>query len=422
MKIFYTCCLLLSAWSAWAQSPLTHEEALEDYRIFRAVLEQSHPSMYEFVSAEEWQQSFQATEAALAEGVSDVELYRQLCGLADQVHDGHLQVFGPPSLDIAAQYFPLIVKVIDDRLFVDAEGPQVALGSELLAINGHPVAEILPRLYKYAPTDGLHRSRTLSEIDLKFGVFWSYEFGSDSTFEVVAKAPARKVDTFQLPAEPFEKVRYRNAERASYGARFHGFKDPLVYFKERINPQEPFVYHIDSLDAAVLVVNSFGIPVRAFKSQLVGIFKQLKKQKTRHLIVDVRQNEGGFRPNVVHLFSFLARESFRQRDSCWVKTLDLPHPEAITRTFLNPDTFLVQAFGEYQMGDRWLRGGDEMEAIMKPHKYAFRGKIQLLTSGRSFSAASTLAYQAKAANHLQIVGEETGGGYVFHHGDFPVYY
>jgi C-terminal processing protease CtpA/Prc len=48
--------------------------------------------------------------------------------------------------------------------------------------------------------------------------------------------------------------------------------------------------------------------------------------------------------------------------------------------------------------------------------------VYVLIGGKTFSAGSAFALNAKNDPKITLVGEETGGGYYFHTGQFPLLY
>ena len=59
---------------------------------------------------------------------------------------------------------------------------------------------------------------------------------------------------------------------------------------------------------------------------------------------------------------------------------------------------------------------------MKPFRKPFKGNVFVLIGGRTFSAGSAFALNAKNDANITLIGEEAGGGYYFHTGQYPVLY
>jgi C-terminal processing protease CtpA/Prc len=215
----------------------------------------------------------------------------------------------------------------------------------------------------------------------------------------------------------------RNAHRNSYFAAYHNQTDKKEHFRQTINQKLPYVSFIDSIKTAILTVNSFGIDPKEFKSQLIDIFEEIDDEDTEHLIIDVRQNNGGYRANAIHLFSFIAKEEFKQRVSEHVVTSVLPESEYTQHTLSGYERFLKKYFpSSMEVNGHKTLTTDHAAPMMKPHDDVFEGNIYVITGGRTFSAGSAFALSAKNTDYITVVGEETGGGYYFHTGQFPVLY
>lgn len=414
--------MFLFPFTLYGQETLTEEQLQEDFVIFKNVLTKGHPSLYEYTAKKEWENQFAKFEKELNQPQSDVNFFKILNSLANNAKDGHLRLFAPPTFNPSEFYFPLILKIIDGDFYTDTGDFDIPVGSNIVSVNGLTGQELINVMFKYAPSDGNNLTYRYREIELRFGLFYVYEFGITKEYVVEYAAPDGKTIKKTLPGENFEKIKLRNANRNSYFSNYHQSKDKFNHFKTFIGQNEPFVYYLDSSKTAVLTVNSFGLEIIPFKSKLIELFKEINSKKVENLIIDVRQNEGGFRPNAINLFSFITQSSFKQRNSESVNTLNIPEKAFVTRTVLDPTVFLVNRFKPYQKDGYWKIKEDGAENLMKPDKNRFKGKVFVLTGGKTFSAGAEFALNAKNDSQITLVGEETGGGYYFHTGEFPVYY
>ncbi|WP_438424326.1 S41 family peptidase [Aquimarina macrocephali] len=394
----------------------------EDFRIFENILKKGHPSLYEYIDQDSLEYVFKVVKESLTTTDSDIKLYQNMLEVTDKIKDGHLLFFAPNTIKTDQYYFPLILKLINTEFYTDTDDFDIPIGSKINQINGHQAHEILHRLKKYVSSDGYNLTRKYREIELKFGLYFAYEYGVEKKFSIDYTAPDGTETNKVLPAESFVTVRLRNAKRNSYFAKYHKQENGFDYFDTFINNKSPFVYYKEDLNTAVLVVNSFRGDIRIFKSNLIKIFKEINKKKISNLVVDVRQNDGGFRSNAVHLFSFITNNLFKQITSEYVASLAIPERKYVTRTYLSEKHFLKDKFYNHPIYDGWKLVFDDMEAIMVPDKDRFRGNVYVLAGGTTFSAGSTFALNVKNDPNIILIGEETGGGYHFSNGEFPVYY
>lgn len=405
------------------QKQLNSVKATEDFTIFENILSKGHPGLYEYISKDSLTNLIAAQKNRIDDSINDINLYKSLATITSALGDGHLQLFAPNTLKTQNYYFPLILKIINTEFYTDTDDFSIPVGSKIDRINGIPSATILQKLKKFVSSDGYNITRKYRDIELKFGLYFAYEYGITKNFDITYRSPGSDdVKTISLAAEPFIKVRLRNAKRNSYFHSFHKAKDTIQYFEKRISNKSPYVYYPKDLKTAVIVVNSFRGDVKIFKSNLIKIFKEINKKRAEHLIIDVRNNDGGYRPNAIHLFNFITETKFKQRTKEFVVTLQIPEKDYIIQTFGDENLFLKAKFQQHPVIDGWEIKFDELETIMVPEKHRFKGKVYVLTSGTTFSAGTEFALDAKNDPKITILGEETGGGYYQHVGQFPVYY
>lgn len=394
------------------QRDLSQEQVLEDYAILKEVLTTGHPSLYEYTSESAWDSLFALVERERLPTIqTDNDFYKEITELTDYVRDGHLIVMRP-QLAAIPKLFPLWIQILNEQLYTDTDDFGIPVGSEILSIDGISGKELRRRLMKYAPSDGMNTSKKDRQLEREFGILHFYEFGATATYQVEYKTPSGEEGTTTLESQSFESIGRRFTQRNSYAAI------------PTLGKQEPFVYFIDSLNTAVLTINSFGVPQEQFRSSLKAIFKTIKQQKAEHLIIDIRQNEGGYPENSNFTFSYIAKEPFIQPESQHVITSSLPQSQH-SRELINGYTY--ESFFEtyFQQGvteeNRWSMYAPDNEATMLPMKKGFAGQVYVLIGGKTFSAGSTFALNCKN-QAIPLYGEETGGGYYLHTGGYPVIY
>lgn len=420
-RIGYIVSFILLSTSLFAQKKITSTKANEDFKIFQNILKQGHPGLYDYIDEVVFDSLVNSTLGAFSEDITDIDLFKKMQHITHQVKDGHLLLFAPNTVKSTQYYFPVIIKIIQSNFYVDTDDFEIPIGSKITHINEVPTFTILEALKKYAPSDGHNLTRKYRDIELKFGLFYIYEYGLQKEYTINYLEPNGTEKVITLPADSFVNVKHRNINRNSYFSTYHNAEDKVAFFSKHINNKEPFVYYKKDLKTAVLVVNSFGVDISAFRARLIQLFKGINKKKIKHLIIDIRQNDGGFRPNSVHLFSFVTNKLFRQRTSTFVSSLEIPEKSYVTRTFGEKE-FLKDKFYHHPTPDGWKLDFDDLETMMIPDKNRFKGKTYVLASGTTFSAGSALALLAKNDPDILLVGEETGGGYYSHIGQFPVYY
>lgn len=409
---------------AQQSATLTAQQIEEDYTIFKTILTTAHPSLYEYTSAQKWDSLFNDFEQNQSKKIKTAtDLFKSISNLANHVKDGHLSI-QHPQLATVPPMFPLLLKICNKKLYTDTDEFDIELGSEILAINKIYSKDLLNAMLKYAPSDGYNLTKKYRQIEKNFSILLYYEYGEQKEYTVTYKPPKGLTKTKTIQSQPFTEIGKRYINRSSHFANYHKNTDKRAYFLNRIAQKQPFVYFIDSVNTAVLTVHSFGIDPHLFATKITALFKQIKKKKVCNLVIDIRQNLGGYRTNAIQLFRFLTTQPFQQRiaESTLINTL--PAEKYLVHT---PPNDYAQFFMTYfataqQANQRWTLTTDHAQKEMIPVKKPFKGKIYVLIGGNTFSAASALALNAKNNPQITLVGEETGGGYYFHTGQYPAHY
>ena len=410
-------CLL--SFTAFAQSSLTTKQVQQDYQIFKNILQQGHPGLYAYTSKQKWDSIFQHFESEEIKSLKTSQgLFKSLNGLANHIKDGHFRVLYP-TMTKAPPMFPVWIKIIGGKIYSDTDDFGIPVGTEIISINDVGYQELLQRLMKYTPSDGYNLTKKYRQIEDEFGILLYYEFGYQTHFQVSYQAPNQAVKTKEIESQSFESIGQRFAQRNSL---FREYRHLSTKYKPK-NSRLPYVYFFEKLKTAVLTVNSFGINPKAFKSRLIGLLKQVKKKKTKNLIIDVRQNDGGFRANAITLFSYISSIPFKQRVSESFVTQKLPELQHVFHTLSSYPKLVKEYFkSAKKQGNRWVLTMDRAEPMMRPQKKRFKGKVYVLIGGTTFSAGVAFALNARNDGKIQLIGEETGGGYYFHIGQYPVVY
>ena len=125
--------------------------------------------------------------------MAEPEYWRLLQQLVVQVRCGHTRVQHSAAYRSwfrkqAHPYLPFLVAMRGNRLFITENQSTAALpaGTELLAIDGHPTAEILPRLRSLLSADGYGHQFKDQELEVGFfdEYYWNF-YSARATYPVL---------------------------------------------------------------------------------------------------------------------------------------------------------------------------------------------------------------------------------------------
>jgi hypothetical protein len=388
---------LLSSQPVSAQNKYNHtkkfsvKELQEDFAFTKKQLEKYHPGIYWYVSKERFDALSDSLYNSIDQPMTELEFYSVIHPLFQKISERHtgldLSDAGFLRLSTQVKTFPLSLKCIDDKLFIDKNGSYdttLVKGTHVLEINGRSAEWIVDEMKKKMITDGYNTTSVL-RLDIE-AAFWHRYFLSIDTSE-----------TFNL------QVRRAGEDTTSTvlvaGATRVEFKERTESrYPNRINHNYPVSLEIvDNLSTAVFTINTF---VNNKKNNELGlstheyfkyVFDQLQKRPSiSNLVIDVRQNYGGDAGSEIEFLTYITKE----------KNKVYKRVERNRRAFF----FKKDSTGKFY-SDKMLG------YTLEPKPNLFDGQIYLLTSGKTNSAASVFSSALAYFRNAIVIGEETGGGF-----------
>lgn len=262
-------------------------------------------------------------------------------------------------------------------------------GAEVLSINNVSSKKITQTLLNSLPSDGYNETYKYQLLNSgAFGEGYALFFGQPESFAVeVIDSGCIKPVIYTVKAKSVQDIPGLN---------------------NKPSRQSVYVDFTNDSSTAVLTVNTFEMNTNKFNEIISAIFKTIKDKNIQQLIIDLRKNGGGNNDNVPQLLSFLATDTFLH----------------LKRAERNAGNFTYLQYFDNKEAIKNLGGVYEHhEKYLMNYRYAgtsytqpvsalgYTGKVVVLTSGHTTSAASEFAAIAHYTNRAIIVGEETGGCY-----------
>ena len=175
-------------------------------------------------------------------------------------------------------------------------------------------------------------------------------------------------------------------------------------------------FRLQADNVAKLTLNSFGLygwkaMTIDYKAFLADAFKVIKQKGIQHLIIDIRQNNGGNDEIADELFQYIAKSNFNfEREG---RTRYINFPESL-KPFVqtwgdNPWYFNLEPKDKTPTGKYYIFKENYNSDKKVKHKNQYQGKIYLLTSSANTSLAFYTAYRFKQQKLGLMIGQETGG-------------
>ena len=342
----------------------------QDFLLMRDTLQKVHAGLYRYKTKAEMDFVFDSCFAAIKDSMTVTDFYAITSYVIAAIEDGHTNCKLPG--DIAKAYlgnvkvFPAMVMFINNRAFVFCCKQNDDLtGAEIVAVNGHPMDEIVQKLFKYLQSDGGIQSHKNWELPDNFYLLYGIVYGTTDRFSVTYKTKAREIKTGVLQADVLKNFICPSP-----------FKRPEKYLQLTYKPG----------NIAVLTIQTFfdgflDNTHENFGKFLDSAFNDINSKHAKKLIIDIRGNQGGNDGNGIMLYSYLTGKPFMYYAA----------QETVSEKFVQKDH-----------SNLWLQ---------QPKQNNFVGEVFILANGRSFSASAEFSAIAKSNGRARFIGEECGGGY-----------
>ncbi|MES2276804.1 MAG: S41 family peptidase [Bacteroidota bacterium] len=386
----------------------TVEQLKTDFTYFRAVLEKAHPSLYRYLPKDSADVYFNKVLAQITQPMTELAFWELLQPTLSRLGSGHTSL----SLSTAAfnyhnsyahHYLPFYIFIRNNRIFIRTyttlSNVSFDIGDEVLAIDNKSSAQILQKLRSLIAGDGYTNCFKDSQLEGEyFTRIFSLVYGEQQQYTITFNAAGVIKDKTLNSAS----VRYwaapKTAERGfSVSNGFNAFTNTGPVKPDSFYHKLTFPVNLPS--TAVLKI--IGFKYQDYESFHRKVFKQLKKNQTQNLVIDLRDNNGGTDEICRDLLSYLSGNKTQLVSFC--------------EGFVNFDRFvsLVSQYSPINLSEiehSFYQIKTSVSAMQSPDANHFKGKLFILTNGGTYSAAALLAVAIKNQVDCTVIGQETGGG------------
>jgi len=156
-------------------------------------------------------------------------------------------------------------------------------------------------------------------------------------------------------------------------------------------------------------IDVFVSPENQFEEFLKSSFNELKTKNISHLILDLRDNEGGMDRFGARLYAWLTNKPFRYYDHLSVSSMP---PYSFAKFASLPEELdQLKAFIQKE-GNSYVFTQHPNLGIQQPEPNSFTGKLYVLQNGRSLSVTSEFVTIVRDNNRGVFLGEESGGALI----------
>lgn len=381
-----------------------------DFTIFRTSLEKIHPGLYRYTSRTKMDSIFDKAYRCLDQPMAYKDFYKLLALVNSQIRCQHTAV-APKQEDMEriskyGKMFPYEIMWDFDPVKAYAFSDETNEGglkpaTEILKINGQPVQAIYDTLMKYLFADGYNlTSKQVRLVPFDFQ-HWYYFF-------------IERPDTFKMEFLMNGVMVKKNVaaltinEYIQNGKKWTRSNDPEIKkITKHYGPQQklrPFRLEFLNNSTALLTLKEYGS-----LEFIEDSFKKIKSKKIKNLIIDVRNNGGGWDDFGFKLFSYLITEPTRYYDSLKTSITDID--------FLLKHTDKDSAWLK-ESEPLWWKDSKPLPnsvsaglALQQPQQNRFEGNVYVLMNGKSMSTTAEFTAATHYNKLATFIGEESGGAY-----------
>lgn len=366
--------------TSFAQKKFSKNELCADADSLYAIIDDYHPDMFAVMPKEAFEKELTSLKASFVDSMTVIDFYKKMAPLVVKLGDGHtsLTISEKNMEGVSLKCFPLKINIDKKNFSLTvledlAESGLIPVGAEILSINGVKSGDVISSLLKYV--SGEKDFFRLEALKIRFAHMLWLEYPTDE-YEISYRYNDESVAICIIPAV-----------------------DPSVVIKNLIESRgkgEPYVLDIDE-DKSIATIDFRSFDnLDKFKVFLDSSFSEIKKKNINNLIIDVRNNGGGYSALGKELFQYISSAPFELFGHTTVK---------IGNRLWNKLSEEAKAKSK-----RGLTIYDDSKLIeLRDNPLRYTGSTYLLTSNYTFSSAADFAWVFKYFNMGTVVGEETGG-------------
>jgi C-terminal processing protease CtpA/Prc len=395
---------------------ISAEKLTEDFSIFKKALMEIHPGLFRYHTKSGMDSIFNHFQQVFAKPLSYREAFLNFTRVTSAIQCGHTYPnfynqtgFIKEVVLDQKDKLPFSFRVLDEKIIITQniiENANIPIGTEIIAIDGIPARTLLAETAKLVKADGGNDGKRYADLNT-FGAGGFYEM-FDCYFPLLYP-PAQGQYTLQIikPGNSITETLKVNTVSRTERTQALTKQNP----NHIISADQLWKLEFWENNTAYLQLGTFNVFKLSFgwKEFLKDAFREIKKRKSKNLVIDIRWNEGG----QDEVLLFLGQNMISQPLKL-IQRKDLVRYDSIPSE-LRPYVFtwnnsffdLSQKTKPYNE-DYFLFPGENMAEI-QPLNSAFDGNAYLLVNASNSSATFYLAEIAKENKLATLIGETTGG-------------
>lgn len=377
---------------------LCPEEMLDDLQKLRDALDKIHPNLYHYVTKEQLDSSYRIAIKKVSQQMTAYEFSKTIASFLTSIKDSHTN-FNPQSLLFVGPKnkgtLPFFLIKIDDKFYLESlYNNQSLRGKEILEFNKHPVQAIFKESLAFSLIEGSAYSAQ-EEIATKGMALVLSQMSNFNVSDFVQIKYVSGNDTLTTSVKATNKM------------NLFLYKGPIM--------EKSVSYFFNEENIGVLKITSFQPRTISFyKKEVSNFFKEVSKRNCSEVVIDIRDNQGGYVKAQEYLISYL---NFNKKQYTVQHVYKRSNFDPFVKMpYLKRKRFIHRAKREYSNGilsQEYDFMRSELGSVSRisysdvPQNefgQSYNGKCTLVTNGLSMSASVLFASWFRNANRGQIIG------------------
>jgi hypothetical protein len=377
---------------------LCPEDMLDDLQKLRDALDKIHPDLYHYTNKEQLDSAYRIAIKRVSNELTAYEFSKTISRFLNSIKDSHTN-FNLQSLLFINQKnkgtLPFFLIKIEDKFYLESLfNNQNLKGKEVLEFNNFSVQDIFNESLSFSLIEG--SAYTAQEEIATKGM--ALTFSQMSNFTV----------------SDFVRIKYVSGEDTLTTSIKATNKMNLFLYKGAIMDKS-VSYFFDAENKGILKITSFQPKtIGFFKKEVANFFKEVSKRNCSEIVIDLRDNQGGYVKAQEYLISYLNFNNKQYTVQHVYKRSNfdpfVKMPYFKRKRFMHrakrdyPYGILSQEYDFMKSDLGTVSKISYSEVLKNEFGQTYNGKCTLVTNGLSMSASVLFASWFRNANRGDIIG------------------
>lgn len=434
-SLLFVQCASVKKHNAHLNDLISEDDLKDDVDFTYKKLQRYQSRLYWYISKKDLDFKFDSLKSTITKPMTSFEFYKKITPVITSIRQGHLIV--SPSTKIlskseqkalkelgAGPFSQFEFEVINDKMYViknKSDHATIKAGAEVISINDQKTSELINEYYTLFASDGFNKTFKRKRVSNMFSTFYTNENGPQNSLKYVFKQnDSLHIVSIKRKAAPKKENNGAQMKVIGHETKINIItrKDKKTYGYNEITKTNNRDLKFIEKDRSVALMKIKHFELGNSKRFYEESFSRIQLNKTKTLIIDLRNNTGGSIKEIADLYSYLSDyphvfiDPFQVTSkTAMIEKTPFSNSPLLAKIFMTPfyAPVVLLKTNKDKKGNFFCSNSNSKSKPIK--KNAFRGKIYVMINGGTFSASSIISSNLKGSKRATFVGEETGGAY-----------